>query len=62
MTRAWWNMARQTILPQFNWQADYQIESIDMVDKASCWFVEVEWLGFVFQVAGGRFTPNGGEA
>lgn len=41
--------------PQFSFQRSYQVQSLDEIDVADCWLLEVEWLAFHFEMAGGRF-------
>jgi len=56
--RTVWDVVKTCLLPDFRFQRDFMVESSDLVDIARCWFWEVEWLGFHFQMAGGRFQPG----
>lgn len=55
--RTWWHVTKTCWYPEVRWQTPYEIESADGLDQTRGWLVTVEWLGFMFQVAGGRFRP-----
>lgn len=59
-TRSQWSVVRTCLLPQIVFQrSGYHVESVDGVDQADCWFVEIEWLSLTLHIAGGKFRPGG---
>lgn len=44
--------------PEVRFQKPYEVESSDGVDQTRGWLLEIEWLGFLLQIAGGMFHPK----
>lgn len=58
--RTTWQVVKTCLLPEIRFRpSGYQIESVDGLDIADCWYLEIEWLSLTLHVQGGRFRPGG---
>lgn len=55
------DVVKTCLLPEVRFQRDrYEIQSIDGLDFADGWYLEIEWLSLTLHIAGGRYRPGPG--